>query len=130
MRILKFTFALFFVSFITVSFAQEKPYLLIEDNDGQYDVFLKIENLKDVVAVDVVGSYSSNGEVMDLSVSIDKEGVASFNDNVALIHSLSKEVDGSSASYMVLLTNKKGEVTGYPLVTVSLNGPVQLASNL
>ena len=38
MRILKFTFAVFFLSFTFISFAQEKPYLIIEDNDGQYDV--------------------------------------------------------------------------------------------
>lgn len=130
MKLLKFTFALFLASFFSNSFAQERPFLVIEDNKEQYDVFLKIDNMKDVASVNVVGNYSTNGEVTDLNVNITKEGVANFKNNVALIHSLKKEVNGSSASYMVLLTNKKGEVTGYPLVNVSLASPMQFASNL
>ena len=130
MRILKFTFAVFFLSFTFISFAQEKPYLIIEDNDGQYDVFLKIDNMNDVASVDVVGSYTSNGATEDLALNISQDGVAQFNKDVVLIHSLNKEVNSSAASYMVLLTNAAGEVTGFPIVKVNVNGSVLLACSL
>lgn len=130
MRILKFTFAIFFLSFFAISFAQDNPYLVIEDNNGQYDVFLKIDDMQDVASVDVVGTYTSNGKSSDLAVNIGANGMSNFKNNVALIHSLSKEVSSSEASYMVLLTNAAGEVTSYPLVTVSLSAPLQFASNL
>jgi len=130
MKLLKFTFALFLASFVSFSFAQEKPFFVIEDNGVQYDVFLKIENIRNISAVDILGNYSNNGEVTSLAMNINKADVSNFKNNVVLVHSLNKEINESSASYMVLLTNKKGVVTSYPLVTVNLSSPGQLASNL
>ena len=129
MKLLKSTFALIFICFISFSFAQEKPFLVIEDNNGQYDVFLKIENMKNIASVDIVGNFSNKGEVTDLATSINKTEVSNFKNNVAHIHSLNKAANGSSASYMVLLTNKNGEVTSYPLVTVNLTSQLHLASS-
>jgi hypothetical protein len=93
-------------------------------------MFLKIENMKNVASVVLVGTYSDNGEVADLIININKAAVSNFKANLALVHNISKEGSGSSALCMVLLTDKKGEVTSYPMLNANLSRPIELAANL
>jgi hypothetical protein len=130
MNILKLTFALMLISLTSISFAQEKHYLVIEDNNEQYDILLKIGDIGNLWSVNVVGTFTSDEKKENLTVTIGKEALANFENNLAKIHSLSKSESTCTATYLVMLTMENGEVTSYPLVTVNLDNPLQLASNL
>lgn len=108
-----------FVLIATFSFAQERPYLIIEDAGDKFEVFLKIDNMENIASVDLLGSYHINDERTTLSVNIDSDKVAMFKDQVALVHQLERCC--SFASYTILVTNKDGEVSGYPAVNLDLS---------
>lgn len=118
MKNLKFTFSIIAICVFAFSFAQEKPYLILEDNGENYEVFLKIDDVDNVESVDIFGNYDTFNERTDVAISIDKKKVSKFNNNVALVHTLDK--NSSSAEYTILLTCKDGTIKSYPSVEVSL----------
>lgn len=124
MKNLRSLLALIFVMTTTLSFAKEKPYLIIEDNGDNFEVFLKIDNMEDVSAVHILGDYRVDDLRTAISLSFDDENVNLFKDKIALIHELEKCC--SFASYTILVTDIKGKVSGYPMVNVDLS---TLASN-
>ena len=108
-----------FALMTSMAFAQEKPYLVIEDNGEKYEVLLKVDNADQIEIVNVLGHYMANGEKKMLRVKIDADEIQELNGSMALVHELEKCCD--VASYTVLVTNKNGEVNGYPEVSVDLN---------
>ena len=118
MKNLKLTLSIIAFSICVMSFAQEKPYLILEDNGDNYQVFLKIDDVDNVQSVDVLGNYDTFNERTEVAVNIGKKKVAKFNNNVALVHTIDK--NASSAEYTILLTSKDGTLTSYPSVEVNL----------
>lgn len=119
MKNIQYALIMIFALMTSMAFAQEKPYLVIEDNGEKYEVLLKIDNADQVELVNVLGQYIADGEKKMLRVKIDAETLQTLNGGMALVHELEKCCD--VASYTVLVTDKNGEVNGYPEVTVDLN---------
>ena len=119
MKNIQYSLIMIFALMTSMAFAQEKPYLVIEDNGEKYEVLLKIDNADQVELVNVLGQYIADGEKKMLRVKIDAETLQALNGGTALVHELEKCCD--VASYTVLVTDKNGEVNGYPEVTVDLN---------
>lgn len=119
MKNLRHTLVLILALTASFAFAQERPYLLVDDNGDQYDILLKIDNADEVSSVKILGHYMVDGERNLLNVNIDTEKVDEFGNKMALVHELAKCCD--AASYTVLVTNKNGEVSGYPEVNIDLS---------
>ena len=119
MKNLRHTLVMILALITSFAFAQEKPYLVIDDNGDQYEILLKIDNADEVASVNILGHYMVEGERNMLSVSIDSDNIHQFNGKMALVHELAKCCD--AASYTVLVTNKNGQVSGYPEVNIDLN---------
>lgn len=115
---LRYTLVLILAFASSFAFAQEKPYLLIDDNGEQYEILLKIDNAENVSSINVLGHYTVDGERNLLNLNIDTDKMDEFNGKMALVHELAKCCD--AASYTVLVTNKNGEVSGYPEVNIDL----------
>ena len=119
MKNLRYTLVLILALATSFAFAQEKPYLVIDDNGDQYEILLKIDNAEEVSSVNILGHYTVDGEKTMLSINIGEESIREFSGKIALVHELAKCCD--TASYTVLVTNSNGEVSGYPEVNIDLN---------
>jgi hypothetical protein len=128
MKTLTLILASIFTFFVSFSFAQEKAYLVLEENNGQYDVFLKIDNAKKLTSVSIEGYYSTQTKIDDVSINItNNKDLDKFKDNVAFIHSL--DADAVAATYQVKIVDKDGVETSMPAVVVNLNDYDNFASN-
>ena len=119
MKNLKTTLLLAFALFATFSFASEKPYLVIEETDESYEVFLKLDNVENIASINILGDYRVGDDKSSLSVSIGADELSSYDDKFALVHKL----DGccTHATYTVLMTDKDGNVSGFPAVNVDFS---------
>jgi hypothetical protein len=125
------TYTLILASIFTLltsfSFAQEKAYLVVEESNGQYDVFLKIDNSSNLTSVSVEGYYSTLTKIDDISINITNiSDLEKFKDSVAIIQSL--DSDAVAATYMVKIV-KNGETITLPAVVVNFNEYENFAFN-
>ena len=105
-----------------VNFASNKPLFVIEQTNEGYEISLKMEDVSNVSAVrirgEIIQNNYSNKVLVDLEVS-DIVNQKSFQ-NLSL--------DNSHSEFVVELTDKNGNITVYPLVSINIDEEELFAS--
>lgn len=116
MKNLKSTLAFLFILVGFLSFAQEHPYFVIEENGGDFGMFLKVENTSNLATITVTGYSSTDGKQTPLNFAVQASELWNFSSKVAKINDLNKNND--FAIYQLTTVDKQGNVIKYPEVEV------------
>ena len=96
MKNLQYALVLIFVFSISSAFAQENPYLLMDELD-QTDLRLNIEQFTETHTMPGRNNSAIDGETNFLNINIDAESMDEFEDKMSMINDLANGFDLASA---------------------------------
>ena len=96
MKNLQYALALIFVLAFSMAFAQENPYLLMDELD-QTDLRLNMEQFTETHPMPARNNSAIDGETNFLNINIDAESMDEFEDKMSMINDLANGFDLASA---------------------------------
>lgn len=96
MKNLQYALVLIFVFALSFAFAQENPYLLMDELD-QIDLRLNMEHFTEIQTMPVGNNSAVDGETNFLNINIDAESMDESEDKMSMMNDLANSFDLPSA---------------------------------
>ena len=96
MKNLRHSLVLIFVFALSSAFAQENPYLLMDELD-QTDLRLNIEQITETHTMPVGNNSAADGETIFLNINIDAESMDESENKMSMMNDLANSFDLPSA---------------------------------